>query len=146
MCTNYEPAQADLFEAFTDFPAPNFDYPRETYKDYLAPILRMRNDERSTDDPASFAMVPRKYIPQGVKLFDTMNARAETIGEKRSYSSAWKRLQLCLIPCSTFYKPNYETGSAVRRSIGMATDRSAVRNRGPMAGMARRRRAAQGRA
>ncbi|CAE6901723.1 SOS response-associated peptidase [Paraburkholderia domus] len=122
MCTNYEPAQADLFGAFTDFPVPNFDYPRETYKDYLAPILRMRNDERSTD-PASFAMVPRKHIPPGVKLFDTMNARAETIGEKRSYSGAWKKLQLCLIPCSAFYEPNYETGKPVRWSIGMASGR-----------------------
>lgn len=122
MCTNYEPAQADLFEAFTDFPVPNFDYPRETYKDYLAPILRMRDGERSTD-PASFAMVPRKHIPPGVKLFDTMNARAETIGEKRSYSGAWKKLQLCLIPCSAFFEPNYETGKPVRWSIGLATGR-----------------------
>ncbi|WP_236105859.1 SOS response-associated peptidase [Pandoraea fibrosis] len=42
-------------------------------------------------------MVPRERIPPGVKVFDTMNARAETVGEKRSFSSAWKK-QLCLIP------------------------------------------------
>lgn len=122
MCTNYEPAQADLFEAFTDFPVPNFDYPRETYKDYLAPILRLSDGERTTD-PATFAMVPRKRIPPGVKLFDTMNARAESIGERRSYSGAWKKLQLCLIPCSAFYEPNYETGKPVRWSIGMSSGR-----------------------
>jgi putative SOS response-associated peptidase YedK len=118
MCTNYEPAQGDLFEAFTDFPVPQFEYPRETYKDYVAPILRMTTGERSTD-PATFAMVPRKHIPPGVKAFDTMNARAETIGEKRSFSTSWKKLQLCLIPCSWFYEPNYESGKAERWRIGV---------------------------
>jgi putative SOS response-associated peptidase YedK len=118
MCTNYRPLQADLFEAFSDFPVPRFDYPPETYKDYVAPILRMSAGERSTD-PATFAMVPRKHIPPGVKAFDTMNARAETIGEKRSFSGAWKKLQLCLIPCASFYEPNWETGKAVRWQIGM---------------------------
>lgn len=123
MCTNYEPAQRDLFEAFTDFPVPNFDYRRETYKDYVAPILRLSDGVRSTD-PATFAMVPRKRIPPGVKVFDTMNARAESVGEKRSYSGAWKKLQLCLIPCSSFYEPNYESGKPVRWRIGV-TDRPA---------------------
>jgi putative SOS response-associated peptidase YedK len=119
MCTNYRPPEADLFEAFTEFPVPRFDYPAETYKDYVAPILRLTAGERSTD-PATFAMVPRKRIPTGVKVFDTMNARAESIGEKRSYSGAWKKLQLCLIPCSAFYEPNYETGKPVRWSIASA--------------------------
>jgi putative SOS response-associated peptidase YedK len=122
MCTNYRPPEADLFEAFTDFPVPRFEYPRETYKDYAAPILRMAAGERSTD-PATFAMVPRKHIPSGIKAFDTMNARAETIGERRSFSGAWKKLQLCLIPCASFYEPNWETGKAVRWQIGMP-DRS----------------------
>jgi len=124
MCTNYEPAQGDLFEAFTDFPVPQFEYPRETYKDYVAPILRMTAGVRSTD-PATFAMVPRKHIPPGVKVFDTMNARSESIGEKRSYSGAWKKLQLCLIPCSWFYEPNYESGKPVRWRIGVK-DRPAL--------------------
>jgi putative SOS response-associated peptidase YedK len=64
--------------------------------------------------------VPRKHIPTGVKVFDTMNARSESVGEKRSFSGAWKRLQLCLIPCKSFFEPNYETGKAVRWKIGMA--------------------------
>ncbi|MEM5402252.1 SOS response-associated peptidase [Paraburkholderia unamae] len=50
-----------------------------------------------------------------------MNARAETVGEKRSFSGAWKRLQLCLIPCDAFYEPNYENGKAVRWRISMAS-------------------------
>jgi putative SOS response-associated peptidase YedK len=122
MCTNYRPPEADLFEAFTDFPTPVFEYPGETYKDYVAPILRTSAGVRTTD-PATFAMVPRRQIPPGVKVFDTMNARAESVGEKRSYSGAWKKLQLCLIPCVGFYEPNYETGAAVRWNIGLATGR-----------------------
>jgi putative SOS response-associated peptidase YedK len=118
MCTNYEPAQRELFEAFTDFPVPDFDYPRETYKDYVAPILRMSDGARSTD-PATFGLVPYKHIPPHIKKFDTMNARSETIGEKRSFSGAWKKLQLCLIPCASFYEPNWETGKAVRWRIGV---------------------------
>jgi putative SOS response-associated peptidase YedK len=35
-------------------------------------------------------MVPRRRTPLGVKVFDTMNARAESVGEKRSFNGAWK--------------------------------------------------------
>jgi hypothetical protein len=42
--------------------------------------------------------VRRNHIQPGVKVFDTMNARAEIIGEKQSNSGAWKKLQLWLIP------------------------------------------------
>ena len=98
MCANYDPSKEIDFEAFSEFPRPTFDYPPETWKDYAAPILRMDGGERLTN-PATFGIVPRKHIPKGVKLFDTMNARAESIGEKRSFSGAWKNLQLCLIPC-----------------------------------------------
>jgi putative SOS response-associated peptidase YedK len=118
MCANYDPSKEIDFEAFSQFPRPNFDYPPETWKDYAAPILRMDAGDRLTD-PATFGMVPRKHIPPGVKLFDTMNARAESVGEKRSFSGAWKKLQLCLVPCRSFYEPSYETGAAVRWRIGL---------------------------
>ena len=98
MCTSYESNPAVRFDAFSLFPTPRFDYPREIYKDYSAPIVRRVADQLTTD-AATFGIVPRKHIPKGVKLFDTMNARAESIGEKRSFSGAWKNLQLCLIPC-----------------------------------------------
>ena len=118
MCANYDPSKEIDFAAFSDFPRPNFDYPPETWKDYVAPILRIDGAERLTD-PATFGMVPRKHIPTGVKLFDTMNARSESVGQKPSYSRAWKNLQLCLIPCRSFYEPSYETGSPVRWRIGL---------------------------
>ena len=44
-----------------------------------------------------------------------------SVAEKRSFSGAWNRLQFCLIPCESFYEPNYETGKPVRWRIGMAS-------------------------
>ena len=119
MCTSYEVNPADRFDIFSLFPRPDFDYKREIYKDYLAPIFR-RIDGQYTTDAATFGLVPRQHIPPGVKVFDTMNARSESIGEKRSFRSAWNGLQLALIPCYRFYEPNYETGKPVRWRIGMA--------------------------
>ncbi|MFC0402980.1 SOS response-associated peptidase [Paraburkholderia rhizosphaerae] len=119
MCTSYEPNPRDEADYFDLFPLADFDYKSEIYKDYAAPIFR-RGPEGYSTDPATFGIVPRKHIPPGVKVFDTMNARSESTGEKRSFSGAWKRLQLCLIPCKSFFEPNYETGKAVRWRIGMA--------------------------
>jgi putative SOS response-associated peptidase YedK len=120
MCTSYKVGDTKIFEAFSDFPSAAFDFRAEIYKDYMAPIFRRAPDGFRTD-PATFGIVPRKHIPPGVKVFDTMNARAETVGEKRSFSGAWKKQQLCLIPCQSFYEPNYETGKPVRWRIGMAS-------------------------
>ncbi len=120
MCTNYAAARRDrLFRHFGVEP-PDSPWRDEIYKDYAAPIIR-RVDGVPRADLATFGMVPRKHIPPGVRVFDTMNARAETLGEKRSFSGAWKRQQLCLVPCEAFYEPCYETGKAVRWRIGMAS-------------------------
>jgi hypothetical protein len=85
-CTSYESSEYDRFEAFSVFPPPVFDYKREIYKDYAAPIFRRGADGFSTDR-ATFGMVPRKRIPPGVKVFDTMNARAESVGGRRNVAS-----------------------------------------------------------
>lgn len=120
MCTSYKVGDVKIFEAFSQFPASPFVFKSEIYKDYPAPIFRGGADGLSTD-AATFGMVPRRHIPPGVKVFDTMNARAESVGEKRSFSGAWKKQQLCLIPCESFYEPNYETGKPVRWRIGLAS-------------------------
>jgi putative SOS response-associated peptidase YedK len=38
----------------------------------------------------------------------------------RSFSGAWKKSQLCLVPMTAFFEPNYESGKPVRWGIGMA--------------------------
>lgn len=120
MCVNYSPTRKELLEEFLGVSiegAP--DWPGETWKDYVAPIVRQHEGMRRLA-VGSYGMVPRRHIPPHVKVWDTMNARAETLGAKRSFSQAWKQGQLCLVPMTAFYEPNYESGKAVRWKIGMA--------------------------
>ncbi|QOL48558.1 SOS response-associated peptidase [Massilia litorea] len=121
MCVNYRPPTPEQFGtlgAFSDLPA-DWRWPEETWKDYLAPILRLDADGRPSACLASYGMVPRRQIPPEIKPFDTMNARAESLGERRSFAPAWRRLQLCAVPMAWFYEPCYESGRAVRHAIGM---------------------------
>ncbi|MFC5513700.1 SOS response-associated peptidase [Massilia jejuensis] len=121
MCVNYRPPTPEQFGtlgAFSDLPA-DWRWPEETWKDYAAPILRSAGDGRPRACLASYGMVPRRAIAPGIKPFDTMNARAESLGERRSFAPAWRRLQLCAVPMAWFYEPCYESGRAVRHAIGM---------------------------
>jgi putative SOS response-associated peptidase YedK len=133
MCTIYKSNEYKKFEAFTIFSKPDFSFKRELYKDYPAAVIRRGKDGWSTD-AATFGMVSKERIPQHVKAYDTMNARAETIGEKRSFSGAWKNFQLRLVPCEAFFEPNYESGKAARWRIALAGDQPT-----PIAGLWRAR-------
>ncbi|WP_373991912.1 SOS response-associated peptidase [Duganella sp. BuS-21] len=123
MCVNFRPPDPELLDAvmgvIIDLNDSGF-WKAETWKDYAAPIVRRGADGRREGIVASYGIVPRKRIPAGVRPFDTMNARSETVGQLRSFSGAWKRTQLCLVPMTAFYEPCYETGKAVRWGIGMA--------------------------
>jgi putative SOS response-associated peptidase YedK len=124
MCVNYRPPTPEQFGtlgAFSDLPA-DWRWPVETWKDYQAPILRAGQGGRPEACLASYGMVPRRRIPPEIKPFDTMNARAESLGERRSFAAAWRRLQLCAVPMAWFYEPCYESGRAVRHAIGMADE------------------------
>ncbi|MBQ5946725.1 SOS response-associated peptidase [Massilia sp. ST3] len=124
MCVNYRaptPEQFGSIGAFSELPA-DWRWPDEIWKDYAAPILRLDAERRPAPALASYGMVPRRHIPPGVKAFDTMNARAETLGERRSFAPAWRRLQFCAVPMSCFYEPCYESGRAERYGIGMEDD------------------------
>lgn len=123
MCVNFRPPDPELLDAvmgvIIDLNDSGF-WKTETWKDYGAPIVKRGADGKREGLMASYGMVPRKRIPAGVRTFDTMNARSETVGQLRSFSGAWKRSQLCLVPMTTFYEPCYESGKAVRWGIGMA--------------------------
>jgi len=124
MCVNYRPPTPEQFGAigaFSELPA-DWRWPEETWKDYLAPIVRRGAHGRPEALLATYGMVPRRQIPPDIKPFDTMNARAESLVERRSFAPAWRRLQLCAVPMAWFYEPCYETGRAVRHAIGMADE------------------------
>jgi putative SOS response-associated peptidase YedK len=122
MCVNYHPPTPEQFNgrigAFSELPR-DWHWPEETWKDYAAPILRAAPGMRAQVGLASYGMVPRRHIPPGVKPFDTMNARAESLGERRSFAASWRRLQLCAVPMLWFYEPCYESGRAERTAIGL---------------------------
>ncbi|MBV8634888.1 MAG: SOS response-associated peptidase family protein, partial [Burkholderiaceae bacterium] len=63
--------------------------------------------------------MPKRKMQPGMHL-STMNARAETIGEKPTYMKSWRDAKTCLLPMKWFYEPNYESGKAERWAIGMA--------------------------
>jgi putative SOS response-associated peptidase YedK len=124
MCTNFRPSTRqelqDQFGAQLDTKTPDDAWPDETYQDYLPPIILPKENGGRLAVLANYSMVPRQHIPAGVKRYSTMNARAETIGQLRSYASAWKKTQLCLVPMQCFYEPNWATGKHERWRIGMA--------------------------
>lgn len=122
MCVNYCPPRPEQLDALIGAVAElykEWDWPGETWKDYQAPIVKAGSSGQRELCLATYGMVPRRHIPAGVKVFDTMNARAETIGEKRSFAPAWRKAQLCAVPMNHFYEPCYESGRAERFAIGM---------------------------
>lgn len=125
MCVNYRPPDPEMLNTVMGLMITLDDHPvnwrLETWKDYDAPIVRNGAGGRE-GLLATYGMVPRKKIPPGVKVFDTMNARSETMGEKRAFSGAWKRSQHCLVPMTAFYEPRYESDKPVRWGIGMADE------------------------
>lgn len=121
MCTNYKPSARDAIqEHFRAAPPADITWPDETYQDYLVPIIVSDPDLKRRAIIAAFSMVPKQHIPPGVKRYSTMNARAETVGQLKSYSGAWKKCQLCLVPMKVFYEPNWKTGVHERWGIAMA--------------------------
>ena len=130
MCVNYVTVARkilyDLFDAPIDTGADAWR--DEAYQDYLAPIIRIRGGAfgectgQREALVASYGMIPRQHLSPGVKRFSTMNARAETVGQLRSFAAAWRTGQRCLVPMHAFFEPNWETGSAVRWKIGMADE------------------------
>jgi len=121
MCVNYLPvSRKALVETFRAPISNDAPWPAEAYQDYLAPLIRHDGHGGRESLVASYGMVPKQHIPQGVKRFSTLNARSETVGQLRSYSGAWKRCDFCLLPMDAFYEPNWETGEHIRYRIDMA--------------------------
>lgn len=119
MCVNYRPPDRDVLDQGMGL---KFDvdaiWKAETWKDYPAPIVRRGANGKREGLLASYGMVPVRRLPPGVR-FDSMNARSESAGEKRTFKRAWTKSHHCLVPMTAFYEPCYESGKAVRWGIGM---------------------------
>ncbi|WP_454734330.1 SOS response-associated peptidase [Cupriavidus pauculus] len=119
MCVNYAPIQRQVLRDIFGVEPPAGDWKAEAWPDYAAPIVRTAEDGAREAVVGSFSMVPKGRIPPGVRYYPTANARIETIGKLSSFAKHWKAGQLCLIPATAFYEPNWETGKAVRWKIGL---------------------------
>jgi len=121
MCVNFRPPKPqELIDHFHVDIESGATWPAETWKDYPAPIIRQDANGVRQVVIGTYGMVPKKHIPEGVKAFDTMNARAETVGQKRSFAKAWRSGNTCLVPMLCFFEPNYEANP--QKSVRWAID------------------------
>jgi putative SOS response-associated peptidase YedK len=122
MCTNYAPTRRELIDSFVPLERSSDGFWKDdVYRDYDGPVIRAGDDGKFELIIGTYGLLPKSHMPAGTN-FSTMNARAETIGEKRAYSKAWRECHTCLLPTQLFYEPNYESGKAERWAIGMADD------------------------
>ncbi|RQS30251.1 DUF159 family protein [Burkholderia sp. Bp8992] len=137
MCTNYrapdeDPGLSELKIGLGDLWREK-PWEREIYTDYLAPIVRL-NEGRPEALLANFGFWPKalqrdardRAKEEGKKvplIRDTVNSRAERIGESPLYGPSWRAGRRCLIPASWFYEPKYTPDDRTneRWRIGLAT-------------------------
>jgi len=119
MCSNYE-AVTSLDRLLAHFGAkPNGDLPQvETWPTSRAPFIRLAEPGSGNliCEVGHFGLLPHfaTELAYGRK---TYNARSETVAEKPSFRTAWKRGQRCIIPAERIFEPCWETGKAVRWAI-----------------------------
>lgn len=120
MCVNYSPVKRRGLNFF-DVEAPHGDWPDETWQDYEAPIIVGTRSGGRRALLGTYGMIPQRCYRTPAEKRNTVNARAETLGEKPAFASAWRASQLCLVPLERFYEPRYETEKrSTRWGIGMA--------------------------
>jgi putative SOS response-associated peptidase YedK len=120
MCVNYTPTRKELLPSqFNAELKIDIDWKPEAWQDYLAPFIRHNQRGEREALVGAYSMIPKQKIAPGLKRFSTMNARAETVGQLRSYAKPWREGQLCLVPMQHFFEPNYQSGKAERWRIGL---------------------------
>jgi len=127
LCTNYVPTRGDRLQEFFNTAAPDVSIREEAYPGYLAPIIKTVSPHAYGTDStetvaACFGLIP-SWSRDGKNYRFCYNARTETVAEKPSFRSAWRRGQRCIIPVDAFFEPNYESGRAVRWRISSADDK-----------------------
>ena len=117
MCTNYAGTRNKAWVKSTlGVELPDTHFPDEAYPGYAAPIVRRDASGEIRCELAWFGLVP--YWSKDTSIGKrTYNARAETVAEKPSYRTPWKKRQFCLTLADSIYEPNYESGKAVRWKI-----------------------------
>ncbi|MEY4750729.1 MAG: hypothetical protein RIQ60_2943 [Pseudomonadota bacterium] len=120
MCANYTPPPPRALRERLPFvqrqpvTEPRFGYPAEVWPAGEAPVL-WQEPSAPSEAPieprlARFGLLPG-WARDDKLMRQTYNARSETVAEKPSFRSAWRKRQFCLIPVQAFFEPNYEDSS-----------------------------------
>lgn len=114
MCANYRHSSRELLQQHFQIAPPDTEYASESYPANMAPFIRLPRQDAARGDRSAamgmFGLVPH-WAKEPKKLArSTYNARTETVAEKPSFRSAWKRHQFCIVPVMSIYEPCYETG------------------------------------
>jgi putative SOS response-associated peptidase YedK len=119
MCVTFAPPPPIALQNLTGASAVA-KYPAEAYPGYLAPVLSAEGDATAIDgiglSLGVFGLIPH-WSKDRTASKRTYNARTETVAEKPSYRTAWRKHQFCIVPMAYFYEPCWETGKAVRWGI-----------------------------
>jgi putative SOS response-associated peptidase YedK len=95
---------------------PDPDFPPEAYPGYPAPIVRYNAQGEPECVLARFGLIPH-WAKDETFGRRTYNARSETVAEKPSYRTPWRKGQVCLALADAIFEPCYESGQAVRWRI-----------------------------
>lgn len=114
MCTNYVSTRNQKWvKSALGVDLPETPFADEVYPGYSAPIVYRRSGETPQCVTARFGLVP--HWARDLKIGRrTYNARSETVAEKPSFRSAWRKRQFCLVLADSIYEPSYASGRPVR--------------------------------
>lgn len=117
MCTNYVGTRNRAWvKATFGIEMPEQEFPPEAYPGYLAPIVRHNPQGKVECLLARFGLIPH-WAKDETFGRRTYNARSETVAEKPSYRTPWRKGQVCLALADAIFEPCYESGRAVRWRI-----------------------------
>lgn len=117
MCTNYTPTRNKHWVTQNlGVDLPEQSYPAEAFPGYAAPIAVLDDQRNVKCMLGRFGLVPHWAKDANIGR-RTYNARSETVAEKPSYRTPWRKRQFAIALLDDFFEPNWETGRAVRWRI-----------------------------
>lgn len=122
MCSRYEAPSAAQIQ---DFFGLDLDQPTQTelWPTYVGPFIRSVAESEDPDQEPQLEVLPGVFglLPFWAKdrklARRTYNARSETVSDKPSFRSAWRKAQRCIIPAVAIYEPDWRSGKAVPTRI-----------------------------
>jgi putative SOS response-associated peptidase YedK len=121
MCTQFTPTRRhDWVKERLGVELPASAYPAETFPGYAAPVALKDEQGQVQCTLARFGLIPHwaKDTQNATQIGRrTYNARSETVAEKPSYRTPWRKRQFAIALLEDFFEPNWETGKAVRWRI-----------------------------